>query len=220
MCVQIPSSETDKITFKRNLPPEAIEPYSTDGVKSHSEQWKADKEEVASKVVQDMKQALGQSMANNAYDMESDDSEASGCGIGGGGGGGCQLTNEMKLLENFILALPTCHLMTVGFDYSGSGAEEKCFCPCHRRYMSNWRTLVSVGIGEGECKANGRFEKPNHLIAHMKSMKNCRFHQYALQYLEELYSNWHHHMKHKGLYIENSPQYREAEAREKRRREV
>ena len=149
--------------------------------------------------------------------MDSDDSEDFGLGLGGGG---CQLANQIKPLEAFISALPTCHLMIVGFDYSGSGAEETCFCPCHRPQMSNWRTLASVSIGEGECKGNGRFKKPNQLIAHLKSMKNCRFHEYALKFLEELYDNWYpNHLKHKGLYIDNTDDYNKAEAWEKRLRE-
>ena len=58
--VQIPSSETDKISFKRKLPTEAIEPYSKDGCKRHSDEWKAYKEKVAAKVIEGMKQSLVQ----------------------------------------------------------------------------------------------------------------------------------------------------------------
>jgi hypothetical protein len=127
--VQIPLSETDKISFKRKLPTEAIEPYSKDGIRRHSDEWKTHKEQIAAKVVEIMKRVMAQ-MADNAYDdMDSNDSDTIiGLGLGGGD---CQLANEIKALEVFILALPTCHLMTVGFDFSGSVAEETCFCPCH-----------------------------------------------------------------------------------------
>jgi hypothetical protein len=82
--------------------------------------------------------------------------------------------------------------------------------------MSNWWALASVNIGDGECKANGRFKKPNYLIAHLKSMKNCRFHEYALKYLEKLYDNWYpNHLKHKGLYIENTEEHNKAVKEEK-----
>lgn len=132
-----------------------------------------------------------------------------------------EIERETKQLAAFLDALPTCHLATIGFDFSGGLKEEKVFCPCNHQQTSNWRHLVNVSIGEGECKNNGRFETPNALIGHLKSMKNCSFHQYVLQYLEELYSNWHsNNLKHKGLYCVGEDEYNDAVKQEKCERDM
>ena len=107
---------------------------------------------------------------------------------------------ETNRLSKWINSLPTCHLLTLGFDFSGSIAGEKCYCPCHDKKMSVWRELTSVSIAIGaQCKGISVFEKPNHLVAHLKQNADL-FHQYTLHYLEELYGDWYpDHLKHKGF---------------------
>ena len=151
---------------------------------------------MATKIIKSMTQSTAPTTNNsyNEYEDDDDDDEYEpdgmkeiGLGLGRvSSGGGCHLANQTSPLESFISALPTCHLMTIGFDYTSTNKEKTCYCPCNRR-MKKWRSLVSVNIGDGECSAKGRFEKPEHLLQHLKSMKNCKFHEYAAKYLEELY---------------------------------
>lgn len=207
--------------FKRNLPVESLNPRTKAGKKPHLDEWKYKKDKLAQKLVEEMKRTEDFAPSDAS---DSDDSYAI-----------IQRHSEIKeiqeTLANFILALPTCHLMTIGFDYSGvKGEDEKCFCPCNKQ-TSNWRSLVCVEIGiDGVCgkresqrsqTANKCFQTPNAFVAHLKSQKSCRFHKYTLKYLEELYRNWHvsKNLKHKGLYIEGTKDYKKAVDEEKQQRE-
>jgi len=205
--------------FKRNLPVEALNPRTPTAFKVHLHKWKYRKEKIVAKLIEEMKESQKR-MSNDYLDYDSDDSDWDMI-HNDGHPGAPQVSDETKQLERFLTALPTCHLLTIGFDYSGSIKEEKCFCPCHHQQTKQWRDLTGAHIGNGECKGTPRFETPNRLVAHLRSMKDCDFHQYTLKYLEELYGDWHPscHLKHKGLYFENSQQYREAARLEQQQRD-
>lgn len=200
--------------FKRKLPVEALNPRTKAGLKPHLNEWKHRKDKAAAKVVEEMKRL--EDFQDDFDDSDDDDSyvlihRAS------------LIKEKEATLSNFILALPTCHLLTIGFDYSGDKREEKCFCPCNQEQTRKWRNFVGVVIGDGECKGRNskRFKTPNALVAHLKSMPKCPFHKYTLRYLEELYRDWHvsKNLKHKGLYIENTKDYMKAVEEEKHQRD-
>lgn len=198
--MQIPHTEKDKESFKRNLPEEAFQPCTKKGfkVRVHGEEWKARKEKIVEKLTEKM-HLEQQQKAMNAGHFDPDDSddmialmqddfvhEHE------------EISLETRRLAAFLDAIPTCHLATVGFDFSGGLKEEKVFCPCHSQQTRNWRNLMNISIGAGECESKGRFETPNNFVDHLNSKKDCMFHQYLLQYLEELYSDWHsNHIKNR-----------------------
>jgi len=205
--------------FKRNLPVEALNPRTTTASKMHSQEWKCRKEMIVAKLIEEMKESQKRT-SNDYLDYDSDDSDGDMI-HNDGHPGAPQVSDETKQLERFLTALPTCHLLTIGFDYSGSTEDEKCFCPCHKQQTKQWRDLTGAHIGNGECKGTPRFKTPNSLVDHLRSMKNCcNFHQYTLKYLEKLYGDWHSDdLKHKGLYHENSKQYKAAARLEQQQRD-
>jgi hypothetical protein len=235
---QIPHTEKDKAAFMRKLPAESLSPKTPSGKKAHTFQWKDHKEKVAAKLVEQMKASWPKHNSANlsGYDSEeieefmlSDDPPT------------MQSSTEedvlypvlYRKLEQYILALPTCHLMSIGFDFSGTVNEEMCFCPCHHQQTKQWRTLAGIDVQGGgreegggceeggECKAKSRFDTPNALVAHLRTMhESCTFHKYTLLYLEELYADWHKKgLKHKGMYCVGTTEYLDAVAQEQKQRD-
>lgn len=198
-------------------------------MKPHNHQWNKRKEEIASELVEKMKASWPRNVTAAAHDYDSDEMLEdihSDSMIAPVNNGGPRDPVLYQLLEKFILALPTCHLLTIGFDYSGTSDEEMCFCPCHHQQTKQWRKVASISIegGErinecGECTKKGRFDTPNALMMHLRSMENCEFHKYVRCFLEELYGDWHlsHGLKHKGLYEVGMPEYNTAAALEQQR---
>ena len=145
-----------------------------------------------------------------------------------------KIDGEFDLIKRFILALPTCLLLTVGFDVSVSGqadVNEQCFCPCGDK-MQKWRELTKCEFMEddGGCGSNskskqGRFDNPNRLVAHIREKSHLsttyKLHGRVLKYLEKVYSNYwpNSGLSHKGLYIEGDGNYVAAEKEEKRKNE-
>lgn len=142
-----------------------------------------------------------------------------------------RIDEETTRIEDFIRALPTCLLLTVGFDASGhidmsERAKERCFCPCGVK-MKRWRKLAHCEFihddDDDACHAKNRgvFDIPNNLVAHLRDKKNTgtyRLHGRVLEYLDKLYSNyWPNGLKHKALYIPGDANYKKAEIEEKRR---
>lgn len=223
---QIPHTEKDKAAFMRKLPAESLSPKTPSGKKAHTFQWKDHKEKVAAKLVEQMKASWPKhnsdcdSEESEEY-MLSDDSPMMASSTDG--------PHDLlyKKLKQYILALPTCHLMSIGFDFSGTVNEEMCFCPCHHQQTKQWRELARIDVqgGEreecGECKAKSRFDTPNALVAHLRTLhESCMFHKYTLLYLEELYADWHKKgLKHKGMYCVGTTEYLDAVAQEQKQRD-
>lgn len=210
---QIPDTEKDREAFKELLPVESLHPRTSSGFKPRMLWWNNRKKGIAEKLLEEIKQTWP-TVSNAAafpptsgYDDDDDDILEDFQNEVMGSSGGPRDPILFEKLQSFVLALPTCHLLTIGFDFSGSG-EEICFCPCHHQQCKQWRAVALVDV-ENPCTNHGRFDTPNALMDHLGSMKSCKFHQYTKRYLEELYSDWHvsEGLKHKGLYGVGSDDY-------------
>lgn len=138
--------------------------------------------------------------------------------------------HDTELKERFIRALPTCILLTVGFDVSGwVDAKERCFCPCGDK-MKKWRQLANCNFMDNDdhCGGNkqGFFTDPNALMDHLRTKKavgsTYGLHGLVFEYLKRLYHNYwpESGLSHKGLYIKGDDNYRAAEKIEKRKNEM
>jgi hypothetical protein len=133
------------------------------------------------------------------------------------------IDDETNQIEWFLRALPSCLLLTIGFDVSGQVyVNERCFCPCGDK-MKKWREHTGCNFFDDDvctAKNKGVFDNPNNLVAHLRAKGNSgtyRLHGRVLHYLEELYRNYwpKSGLSHKGLYIKGDGDYEKAEKEEK-----
>ncbi len=210
---QIPYSEEDTARFKRNhFPVEAYKVWSKEGVRPLLPEWKARKDAIATRLVDKVEREQEIKKKNEIkdifdYQTEIDpndpvafaDSVMGGHdGLFGAGEATTVIEDETNRVKTYIYALPSCHLLTLGF---GSQHKVSCYCPCNRR-MKKWRDLACVEIESAECEGKGRFDTPMALVNHMMSMKEkgCLLHSYTLQYLEKVIGDSSAtNCKHKGL---------------------
>jgi hypothetical protein len=102
-----------------------------------------------------------------------------------------QIASDIAQKEAFIRALPTCLLLTVGFNFPDN---TRCFCPCSIK-MRKWRELNNLQFidydGPGcHGKNSGYFKCPDNLKQHLIALQNegnNHFHGLVLEYLNLLY---------------------------------
>jgi hypothetical protein len=125
--------------------------------------------------------------------------------------------------EDFVMALPHCLPMFLGFQIS-LGSNDFCFCPCGKR-MYTWRVQFGLNwtIGEeGPCTAGrnrtDQRKSPRALLDHAKAMWNehgDRYHHYVYEYLMDVFDNyWPSGIGHKALYDYNTEDWKRAERAE------
>jgi len=68
--IQIPHTEKDKESFKRNLPEEAFEPFTINGTKVHGEERKARKKKIVDTLIEKMR--LVQQQKNDSAGQDFD----------------------------------------------------------------------------------------------------------------------------------------------------
>jgi hypothetical protein len=101
-----------------------------------------------------------------------------------------QVASAICQKEAFIRALPTCLLLTVGFNFMDN---QRCFCPCGKK-MKRWRERNDLQFIDAHglaCsgKNSGCFDSPSSLRQHLAAHAGDCFHPLVVEYLTLLYSN-------------------------------
>ena len=230
--VQIPPSEHNKWSFMENLPSTAKGPQP--------EFWLKRKDDCAKLTEREMKKLfLARGTKSGGYDDDDDDEDED--EDEGGDDDSFDSYHQYPIsnttvvektwsdsippTENQIVAfvqnLPTCILLTVGFDVDGEEASEEknCRCPLSR-CMGAWRKYCGLDhLGENYCRkaGNNKYE-PKGLLDHLDSMSDDPLHLAIKVYLTLLYSDYNgSKLQHKAFYGVNTTNYKKAAAHEVRR---
>lgn len=98
---------------------------------------------------------------------------------------------EQKMNDNeqFLLALPSCHLLTEFF--LAKDEHVCCSCLCSAK-MDNWHKVANVSLScFSVCSQKGDFTQPKSLMDHIcEKAKTDMLHFYLKRYVQNLFTNY------------------------------